>query len=82
MEVSFGLKKWARTVGGVESICIEHFADALERIPYTLAENAGLNPIDIVTKLRSAHAEGQKYAGINVKKAKITTEDIRLETKE
>lgn len=72
MEVSVRLKQWSRGIGGVESICVEAFADALERIPYTLAENAGLNPIDIVTKLRSAHAEGDKYAGINVKKASIS----------
>jgi len=72
MEVSTKLKQWARTVGGVSSICIEYFADALERIPYTLAENAGLNPIDIVTKLRSSHVEGERYHGINVKKACIS----------
>jgi len=73
MEMSTKLKKWARTIGGVEAICVEYFADALERIPYTLAENAGLNPIDIVTKLRTAHAtDNQKYAGINVKKACIS----------
>eukprot|EP00392_Amoebophrya_sp_AT5.2_P012686 g12793.t1 len=72
MEMATKLKKWARTIGGVEAICVEYFADALERIPYTLAENAGLNPIDIVTKLRTAHVEGEKYAGINVKKACIS----------
>ncbi len=37
-------------------------------VPYTLAENAGLNPINIVTELRKLHANGDKYAGINVKK--------------
>ena len=48
------------------------FAEALEVVPYTLAENAGLNPINIVTELRKAHTEGVKGAGINVKKNKIT----------
>lgn len=72
MELSTKLKKWARGLGGVESICVEYYADALERVPYTLAENAGLNPIEIVTALRTAHVEGQKYAGINVKKGKIS----------
>ena len=44
------------------------FAEALEVVPYTLAENAGLNPINIVTELRRMHASGEKYSGINVKK--------------
>lgn len=47
------------------------FAEALEVVPYTLAENAGLNPIQIVTELRNLHAQeggaGAHY-GINVKK--------------
>ncbi len=41
----------------MESYCVRAFADALEIIPYTLAENAGLNPIEIVTQLRSKHAQ-------------------------
>ena len=44
------------------------FAEALEVIPSTLAENAGLNPIDIVTELRGRHARGETAAGINVRK--------------
>ncbi len=39
------------------------FAEALDVIPYTLAENAGLNPIEIVTELRNLHAMGHKYHG-------------------
>jgi len=66
MELSTKLAKWARGLGGVESICIQYYAEALERVPYTLAENAGLNPIQIVTALRKAHVEGQKYAGISL----------------
>ncbi|CAE8587276.1 unnamed protein product [Polarella glacialis] len=68
MEVSQKLAAWARTVGGVTAVCIEHYAEALELIPYTLAENAGMNAVEIVTELRAAHARGEKYAGINVKK--------------
>ncbi len=45
------------------------FAEALEVIPYTLAENAGLNPIQIVTELRNKHASGMKAAGINVRRS-------------
>merc|ERR1739845_71332 len=72
MEVSQKLMTWARTVGGINAVCIETFAEALELVPYTLAENAGMQPVEIVTKLRAAHAAGEKYAGINVKKACIT----------
>lgn len=48
------------------------FAEALELIPYTLAENAGLNPIEIVTELRNKHTAGLSRHGINVKKGAIT----------
>lgn len=51
---------------------IEHYAEALELVPYTLAENAGMQPVEIVTKLRAAHVNGEKFAGINVKKGAIT----------
>merc|ERR1719215_1072159 len=72
MEVATKLLKWARTVGGINAVCIEHFAEALEVVPYTLAENAGMQAVEIVTKLRAAHAEGDKHAGINVRKGTIT----------
>ena len=42
---------------GMESYCVRAFADALEVVPFTLAENAGLNPIAIVTELRNRHAQ-------------------------
>jgi len=72
MEVSQKLSKWASTVGGIGAVCIEHFADALELIPYTLAENAGMAPVEIVTQLRAAHANGDTFAGINVRKGTIS----------
>jgi len=72
MEVSQKLAKWASTVGGINAVCIEAFADALELIPYTLAENAGMQPVEIVTKLRAAHAQGETFAGINVRKGTIS----------
>ena len=53
------------------SHCSKAYADALEVIPYTLAENAGLKPIEIVTELRKAHAEGTMGAGIDVKHGSI-----------
>lgn len=52
----------------MEAYCFQAYADALEVIPITLAENAGLNPIAIVTELRNRHALGEQNAGINVRK--------------
>merc|ERR1719253_192567 len=72
MEVSQKLMQWARTIGGIEAVCIEHYAEALELVPYTLAENSGMPPVEIVTQLRAAHAQGEKYAGINVRKGCIS----------
>lgn len=71
-EISIQLTKEAEAIGGLEGYCMKRYADALEVIPYTLAENAGLNPISIVTELRKRHVEGEKHAGINVRKGKIT----------
>jgi T-complex protein 1 subunit delta len=73
VEVSQQLGKWARTLSGMEAVCVKAFADAMEVIPYTLAENAGLNPIEIVTELRNKHATpGNENYGINVRKGTIT----------
>ncbi|KAH9545897.1 hypothetical protein CY35_12G070300 [Sphagnum magellanicum] len=72
IEVSRQLGAWAKTLQGMDSFCIRAFADALEVIPYTLAENAGLNPILIVTELRNRHANGEVNTGINVRKGQIT----------
>ena len=56
----------------MDAYCVRGFAEALDVVPYTLAENAGLDPIAMVTELRRVHAAGGKYAGINVKKGAIT----------
>ncbi|ELU44697.1 t-complex protein 1, delta subunit, putative [Rhizoctonia solani AG-1 IA] len=68
IHVSRLLSQYAQTLKGMESYCFQAYADALEVIPTTLAENAGLNPIAIVTELRNRHALGEKNAGINVRK--------------
>ena len=52
----------------MESYCIRGYTEALEVISYTLAENTGLSPISVVTELRKRHSEGEKNAGINVRK--------------
>ncbi|CAL9749958.1 unnamed protein product [Musa acuminata subsp. burmannicoides] len=72
IEMSRQLGAWAKELQGMESYCIKEFAEALEVIPYTLAENAGLNPIAIVTELRNRHAQGEINTGINVRKGQIT----------
>ncbi|KAK6636011.1 hypothetical protein RUM43_009663 [Polyplax serrata] len=71
-EVAVKLAEHAQTLTGVDAYCFKAFADALEVIPSTLAENAGLNPIATVTDLRNRHAEGEVTAGINVRKGAIT----------
>ncbi len=65
-EIALGLREYAASVGGREQIAIDAFADAMEVIPRTLAENAGLDPIDVLIDLRKAHKRGKKHAGINL----------------
>ncbi|MFQ6052326.1 MAG: thermosome subunit alpha [Candidatus Hydrothermarchaeota archaeon] len=65
IEVSRLLRSYAETVGGREQLAINAFADAIDVIARTLAENAGLDPIDTLVELRSAHEEGA-YFGLNV----------------
>jgi thermosome len=64
--LSRDLRSFAEAVGGREQMAIEAFASALEIIPRTLAENAGLDPVTTLIELRKAHADGQSHAGINV----------------
>ncbi|MBI2103132.1 TCP-1/cpn60 chaperonin family protein [Candidatus Woesearchaeota archaeon] len=66
MEVARGLRQYARTLSGREQLAVQAFAETLEVIPRTLAENAGLDPIDVLTKLRSAHDQQQIWAGVDV----------------
>ncbi|KAL3873339.1 hypothetical protein ACJMK2_036471 [Sinanodonta woodiana] len=72
IELALQLAEYANTLSGMEQYCFRAFAEALEIIPFTLAENAGLNPIATVTELRNRHAKGEKTAGINVRKGAIT----------
>jgi thermosome len=71
-ELALRLRDYAASVGGREQIAIDAFASALEVIPTALAENAGLDPIDILIELRQAHKAGKKTAGVNVFTGKIT----------
>ncbi len=65
------LRSWAKTLEGREQLAAEKFADALETIPLTLSENAGMDPIDTLTVLRSKQMKGEKWTGIDVMKGKI-----------
>ena len=66
MEVSRMLRKFAETLPGREQLAVKAFAEALEAVPTTLTENAGLDPIDILSELRSRHEKGETWAGIEV----------------
>lgn len=71
IDVSRRLGVYGQTLKGMESFCFAAYAEALEIIPTTLAENSGLNPIGIVTELRNRHAQGETTAGIDVKKGRV-----------
>ena len=65
------VREWASSLSGREQLAAQKFAEALETIPLTLAENAGLDTIDIEVELRSKHASGEVWAGVNVFTGKI-----------
>ncbi len=88
-EIAMALREYAPSVGGREQIAIETFADAIEVVPRTLAENAGLDPIDIIIKVRAAHKRGEKYAGVDVHTGEVVDmmkknviEPLRVSTQE
>jgi thermosome len=66
VEISRGLRNYAGKIRGREQLAVMEFASALESIPRTLAENTGLDPIDVIIKLRAAHEKGNKNAGIEI----------------
>ena len=88
IELGLRLSKFAASVGGREQLAIEKFAKAMECIPWTLAENAGLDPIDVIIKLKHAHSgKNGQYMGINLDtgeaenmKAANVVEPLRVKT--
>jgi thermosome len=66
IETAIQLRKYASTLGGREQLAVEIFADSLDIIPKTLAENAGLDQIDTLVKLRAAHQQGNRFAGTDL----------------
>jgi len=71
IELSRQLRRFAQSLSGKEQLAVLAFADALEIIPKTLAENSGLDPIDIITMLKAEHDSDNKYAGVDVFSGKI-----------
>jgi thermosome len=71
IELAKGLRKYADSLSGREQLAVQAFAESMEIIPRTLAENAGLDPIDILTEMKSAHDKKQKWAGVDVFSGKI-----------
>ena len=71
VELALKLRQYASTLKGREQLAVNGFADALEIIPQTLAENGGLDPIDILVEMRSQHEKGNKRAGVNVFTGKV-----------
>ena len=65
------IRSWAKTLEGREQLAAEKFADALETIPLTLSENAGMDPIDTLATLRSRQIKGEKWTGIDVMKGRV-----------
>jgi archaeal chaperonin len=72
IELALRLREFATGMGGRSQLAVQTFADALEIIPRTLAENAGLDSIDMLVSLRSAHEKGSKTMGLNVLMGKPT----------
>ena len=71
IEVAKRLREYSQGLSGREQLAVEQFASALECVPLTLAENAGLDPIDTLTELKSRHDSGEKNAGLNLFTNKI-----------
>jgi len=71
IELARNLRKFAESLSGREQLAVLAFAEAVEVIPRTLAENSGLDPIDVMTELKAAHDKGRKSAGIDVFTGKI-----------
>ena len=66
------IRSWSKSLDGREQLAAEKFAEALESIPLTLSENAGMDPIDTLAMLRSKQLKGEKWTGIDAMKGKVT----------
>lgn len=66
IELARQLRQFSESLSGREQLAVKAFADSIEIIPRTLAENSGLDPIDVLTELKAEHDKGNKWAGVNV----------------
>ncbi|MDH5431760.1 MAG: thermosome subunit beta [Nitrosopumilus sp.] len=64
--IALKLRDWSKSLSGRDQLAVEKFADAMESIPLALARNAGMNPIDTITQLRSKQSKGEKFTGVDV----------------
>jgi thermosome len=71
IEISRTLRDYAKSLPGREQLAVQRYAEAIEAVPLTLGENAGLDPIDILTELRVRHEKGEKWAGVDVFEGKV-----------
>lgn len=71
MEIARALRSYAETLPGREQLAVRSFGEAMEIVPLTLGENAGLDPIDLLLELRTRHEKGEKWAGVDVLEGKI-----------
>jgi len=78
IEAAIQLRKYAQTLGGREQLAVEVFADALDIVPKTLAENAGLDQIDVLMKLRAAHQAGKKFAAHDLETGEIVEDMMAI----
>jgi thermosome len=72
LEMASVLRDYAQTLPGKEQLAVMGYAEALESVPVTLAENAGLDPIDILSELRMRHEKKQTWAGVDAIKGKVS----------
>lgn len=70
--LSLALERFGEEMGGLKGYCISQLGRSLDVVAYTLAENAGLHPINIISALRKAHADGKSSYGINVKRGNVS----------
>lgn len=71
IELAKELRTFSTTLIGREQLAVQSFADAVEVVPKTLAENSGLDSIDMLTELKMRHQQGEKWAGLNVFTAQV-----------
>lgn len=71
-ELAARIREYSSNLSGREQLAVSKFADALESIPKTLAQNAGMDPVDTQVEIRAKHVQGKKWFGINVRAGKVS----------